>query len=128
MQSLTRANAMLDIMLKTYSTCVKDSNIADLSPRQMAILLTVYITEAPHTVKLMSKNLNISKPAVTRAVDKLVGLELVKRKPDEKDKRNVLIQRTIKGSVFLRGYGDTLVDAYDTVMQNEQDPLKDPLE
>ncbi|MFQ5974590.1 MAG: MarR family transcriptional regulator, partial [Alphaproteobacteria bacterium] len=43
----------------------------DLSARQMAVLLTVYLTPPPHTVRGLSKNLNVSKPAITRAIDRL---------------------------------------------------------
>lgn len=83
----------------------------DLSARQMALLLTVYLTPPPHTVRGLAETLNVSKPAITRAIDRLSELELVKRKPDETDRRSVLIQRTVKGSVFLRDFGDIICHA-----------------
>lgn len=83
----------------------------DLSARQMALLLTVYLTPPPHTVRGLAESLNISKPAITRALDRLSELELVRRKPDETDRRSVLIQRTVRGSVFLREYGELIVAA-----------------
>ena len=43
----------------------------DLSARQMAILLTVYTMPPPHTVRGLSETLNISKPAISRALDRL---------------------------------------------------------
>lgn len=73
----------------------------DLTMRQMAVLLTVYITPPPHTVRGLAANLNISKPAVTRALDRLSDLGLARRKRDEADKRSVLVQRTVRGSVYL---------------------------
>ena len=39
----------------------------DLSTRQMAILLTVYLTEGPHSVRGLANGLAISKPATSRA-------------------------------------------------------------
>ena len=39
----------------------------DLSARQMAVLLTVYLTSPPHTVRGLAATLNVSKPAITRA-------------------------------------------------------------
>jgi DNA-binding MarR family transcriptional regulator len=78
----------------------------DLSARQMAVLLTVYLADGPHTVRGLSKMLNVSKPAITRALDKLSDLDLLKRKTDEADKRNVLVQRTVKGSVFLNDFAE----------------------
>ena len=58
--------------------------------RQMALLLTVYTTPPPHTVRGLAKTLNISKPAVTRALDRLCGIDLARRKRDDADRRNVL--------------------------------------
>lgn len=76
----------------------------DLSARQMTIMLTVYLDGGPHTVRGLSSGLNISKPAVTRALDRLGGLGFVRRVRDEKDRRNVFLQRTVKGSVFLSDF------------------------
>ena len=77
----------------------------DLSARQMAVLLTVYLTPPPHTVRGLAAELNVSKPAITRALDRLGQFEMVRRRIDERDRRNVLVQRTVKGSVFLREWG-----------------------
>lgn len=83
----------------------------DLSARQMALLLTVYLTEQAHTVRGLAETLKVSKPAITRAIDRLSEIGFVKRKVDENDRRSVLIQRTVKGSVFLREFGDIIVSA-----------------
>ena len=83
----------------------------DLSARQMALLLTVYLIPPPHTVRGLAVTLGISKPAITRALDRLSEFGLIKRKIDENDRRSVLVQRTVKGSVFLREFGDLIVHA-----------------
>ncbi len=83
----------------------------DLSARQMALLLTVYLTPPPHTVRGLASTLNVSKPAITRAIDRLSELGMLRRKPDEHDRRSVLMQRTVKGSVFLREFGELVVSA-----------------
>lgn len=83
----------------------------DLSARQLALLLTVYLTPQPHTVRGLAQTLKISKPAVTRALDRLSGLGFVRRRTDEADRRNVLVQRTVKGSVFLSDFGDLVAKA-----------------
>ena len=83
----------------------------DLSARQMALLLTVYLSPPPHTVRGLAIVLNVSKPAVTRALDRLSDFGLVRRKLDDTDRRSVLVQRTVKGSVFLREFGDIIVNA-----------------
>jgi DNA-binding MarR family transcriptional regulator len=84
----------------------------DLSARQMAVLCTVYLTEPPHTVRNLAERLFISKPAICRAVDTLSMMELIKRKKDDADRRNVFIQRTISGSVFLSDFADLILTEF----------------
>ncbi len=91
----------------------------DLSTRQLGILLTAYLTPPPHTVKNLSERLNISKPAVCRAVDTLSQNGLIKRRKDEKDNRIVLIQRTVKGSVYLSELSDIIL----AVSSKQPEPL-----
>lgn len=80
----------------------------DLSARQMAILLIIYGDAPPHTVRGLAAQLNISKPAVTRALDTMGRLDFTRRKRDEADRRSVLVQRTVKGSVFLSEFADLI--------------------
>ena len=77
----------------------------------MALLLTVYLTPPPHTVRGLAETLKVSKPAITRALDRLSELDMVRRKIDENDRRSVLIQRTVRGSVFLREYGEIICES-----------------
>ena len=81
----------------------------DLSQRQTAILLAVYMSPPPHTLRNLSETLHISKPAVCRALDMLSIHDLVRRKKDEDDRRNVFLQRTVNGTVFLRDFADVIV-------------------
>jgi len=83
----------------------------DLSARQMAALLTVYMTAPPHTVRGLAATLEVSKPAITRALDRLSELELARRKVDPKDRRSVLVQRTVKGSVYLSELAEIIAGA-----------------
>ena len=76
----------------------------DLSARQLSVLLTVYMTPPPHTVRGLAALLDVSKPAITRALDRLGMLGLARRKRDEADRRIVLVQRTVKGAVFLTDF------------------------
>jgi DNA-binding MarR family transcriptional regulator len=86
---------------------VKDDE-PDLSVRQMSILLTIYLEAPPHTVRDLAKKLGVTKPVVTRALDTMGRLELVSRRRDEKDRRNVLVQRTVKGALYLERLADTI--------------------
>lgn len=83
----------------------------DLSARQMAVLLTAYMTPPPHTVRGLAELLNVSKPAITRALDRLGELGLARRKTDPKDRRSVVVQRTVKGSVYLAEFAEIIAAA-----------------
>ncbi|MBT4934428.1 MAG: MarR family transcriptional regulator [Rhodospirillaceae bacterium] len=100
----------LDLWRRATVTSVR-REAPDLSARQMALLLTVYLTPPPHTVRGLADALKVSKPAITRALDRLSDIELVRRKPDEQDRRSVLIQRTVRGSVFLREFAELIAAA-----------------
>ena len=82
----------------------------DLSSRQMSIILTIYIDPKPYSIKMLSTRLNISKPAVCRAIDTLEKMDLVKRKIDNKDKRNVYLERTDKGYDYLAVFSETILN------------------
>ena len=92
----------------------------DLTARQTAILLTVYMMPQPHTVRGLSEQLSVSKPAVTRALDRLSVLGFVRRKVDDDDRRSVLVQRTVKGSVYLSDFSEIIRDAEREVANAEQ--------
>ena len=83
----------------------------DLTARQLALMLTVYLKPLPHTVRGLSVELNIGKPAVTRALDALTKYSFVRRIPDPDDKRSIQVQRTVKGSIYLVEYADRVVEA-----------------
>ncbi len=80
----------------------------DLSARQMAILLTIYLEMPPHTVRGLAKRLDVTKPVITRALDTMGSMDLVSRRRDDIDRRNVIVQRTVRGSLFLEKLGDRI--------------------
>jgi DNA-binding MarR family transcriptional regulator len=88
---------------------VKDDE-PDLSVRQICILLTIYLEAPPHTVRDLASKLNVSKPVITRALDSMGKVGLVTRRRDEADKRNVLIQRTVKGALYLERLSDLIAE------------------
>ena len=77
----------------------------DLTNRQMALLLLVYLTSGPHTVRGLAQSLGVSKPVVTRALNTLGALGYLRRERDEADRRNIFIAPTEKGASFLEGFG-----------------------
>ena len=83
----------------------------DLSARQMALMLSVYLGDAPHTVRGLALALKISKPAVSRALDRLGELGYIRRQRDDLDRRNVLVQKTNSGADFLTEFSRLIDEA-----------------
>lgn len=91
----------LHLLRDTLVTLVRKDG-PDLSARQLSVFLICYLREGGHTVRGLAHELNVSKPAITRALDRLAELDLARRKVDPLDRRSVLVQRTLKGSACLR--------------------------
>ena len=93
-----------DVALKQ----VRDGGF-DLSNRQLAILLTIYLELPPHTVRGLAQKLTVTKPVITRALDAMGEVDLVARRRDPADRRNVIVQRTVQGALFLEKLGDLVI-------------------
>ena len=76
----------------------------DLTNRQMALMLLVYLTPGPHTVRGLANILGVSKPVITRALNTLGTLGYLRRVRDEADRRNVFVARTSVGQEFLDSF------------------------
>ncbi|MTH97071.1 MarR family transcriptional regulator [Roseibium sp. RKSG952] len=100
-----RASQALRLLHDVNLSLVRSSD-PDLSARQLTILLTVYLEPPPHTVRGLAAQLNVTKPAITRALDTMGALRLLSRKRDEADRRNVIITRTLEGALYLERLGD----------------------
>jgi DNA-binding MarR family transcriptional regulator len=70
----------------------------------MALLMLVYLTPGPHTVRGLARVLGVSKPVVTRALNTLGALGYLRRERDQDDRRNVFVVRTSNGADFLEGF------------------------
>lgn len=76
----------------------------DLTNRQMALMMLVYLTPGPHTVRGLAHTLGVSKPVITRALNTLGSLGYLRRVRDEADRRNVFVAKTSTGQEFLEGF------------------------
>lgn len=104
-----RPSQALRLWRQVHLDLVRDGE-ADLSARQTAILLTVYLELPPHTVRGLAKQLGVTKPVITRALDTLGKLGLLTRKRDEADLRNVVIQRTVAGALAVEKLADLVTE------------------
>jgi len=90
----------------------------DLTARQLTAFLSVYMDEQTHTVSSLAELLHISRPGVTRIMDRLVQFDLVAREEDREDRRRVLVRRTTRGAAFFR----ELVTISRTVGAEQREP------
>ncbi len=74
----------------------------DLTARQLGVFLTCYVEAEAQTVGGLAARLDVSMPAITRVLDRLVEFDLIRRKTNPLDRRSVLVQRTTTGTAFLR--------------------------
>lgn len=88
----------------------KPDEMPDFTLRQLAILLTVYLEHPPHTVRGLARKLGVTKPVITRALDSMGKHAIISRRRDEADGRNVIIQRTVKGALYVETLGDLVTD------------------
>jgi DNA-binding MarR family transcriptional regulator len=88
------------------------SDTTDLTARQLAVFLKTYLEpEIEHTVRGLAADLNVSKPAITRALDRLANSDFIKRGEDKNDRRSVIVGRTSAGSAYLRTLSGYVNDA-----------------
>lgn len=104
------SDQLVGILRDTVVSLVRRDGV-DLSARQLGVFMTCYLNEGAHTVRGLAQDLNVSKPAITRALDRLSELDYVRRKVDPSDRRSVLVQRTVKGAAFLRETRHIMTDA-----------------
>ncbi|WP_371827968.1 MULTISPECIES: MarR family transcriptional regulator [Commensalibacter] len=89
------------VILKETITTMVRQEAPDLSARQLAVFLICYLDDTVQTVRGLAASLNVSKPAITRALDRLEELEFLSRKTDPLDRRSVLVQRSDAGNEYL---------------------------
>jgi DNA-binding MarR family transcriptional regulator len=71
------------------------SNGPDLSSRQLSVLMTIYLDNTNQTVK-------------SRALDTLTKYGFVKRAPDPRDRRSIIVMRTSGGILYLQHFADII--------------------
>ncbi len=113
MANPSTSDQMVSIFRDTVVALVRRDG-PDLSARQLGVFLTCYLQDGNHTVRGLAAELNVSKPAITRALDRLSELDLARRKVDPQDRRSVLVQRTLKGQAFLRELRSIMQEASST--------------
>lgn len=113
--SLTGIDEQIESLLSPWMRTViayVQSNRPDLTNRQMALLLLVYLSPGPHTVRGLAAKLKVSKPVITRALNTLGAIGYIRRQKDESDLRNIFVERTTQGHEFLETFAGMIETTY----------------
>ena len=103
--------------LNATATMVRSED-TDLTQRQQTVLLTVYLSDTEQTVRGLAMFAGVSKPAITRALDRLAEFDFIRRKDDPADRRSILVQQTGRGKAYVRRFGDLLVHANEWTIED----------
>jgi DNA-binding MarR family transcriptional regulator len=109
---------LVDVLRHTVISLIRRDS-PDLTARQLGVFLTCYLQQRAHTVRGLAAELNVSKPAITRALDRLGEFDLTRRKLDPMDRRSVLVQRTLKGATLLRDISSIMAAAHASPAENK---------
>ena len=102
--------SLINILRDTVVSLVRQDG-PDLSARQFGVFLTCYLESEAQTVRGLAASLDVSKPVISRALDRLADFDLIRRKADPADRRSVLVQRTPAGTAYLKDIRAILRDA-----------------
>jgi DNA-binding MarR family transcriptional regulator len=119
--------AALGLWLDVTAQAVRSKG-PDLTARQTALLLTVYLEQGPHTVRALAKKLTVGKPAIVRALDSLGEAGFLTRVPDPSDRRNVFIVGTEEGALKLGDYARNIANSIAQITRDDRLALGEELD
>lgn len=102
--------AFVTIFRDTVVSMIREDH-PDLTSRQLGVFLTCYLDSEAQTVRGLASTLDVSKPVISRALDRLAGFDLVRRKVDPNDRRSIFVLTTHAGDVYLKKVRMTLATA-----------------
>ena len=68
----------------------------------LLIMYYVYVENVNESVKVYARLIDTMAPTVTKSINTLEGYGLVKRKPNKKDCRLIILTPTEAGSLFMK--------------------------
>ena len=93
---------MPTIHLKPALDFLLKHKVDDLTVRQLSVLIGC--TQQERTVRDLATEMDVSKPAITRATNKLELRGFLKRRKDKNDRRSVLLTLTPAGRKFAANF------------------------
>lgn len=95
-------------MWKDVTVASVAGDMPDLSARQTAVLMCVYLEEGPHTVRSLAARLKVTKAVISRAIDRLKSYNYILRADDPRDGRSIVLRRTPDGINYLRDFASLM--------------------
>ncbi len=96
----SRIEVAEELLRHVVVSLVRRDGIA-LSTQQFGVFLACYLCEEAKTVRGLVQELEIPRLVVSRALDKLTELDLIRREPDPRDARNQRLIQTTAGHEML---------------------------
>lgn len=88
-----------------------------MSARQITLLKTLY-SAGPKSPGELADIMNISRPAITKSIDRLYENNLIKREPSGTDRRKLVISVTSKGVDIILAYDEKLLSNQNFILKN----------
>jgi DNA-binding MarR family transcriptional regulator len=88
------------------SAVVKEAGFSDLSLRQIMYLEVIELLHNPTPTEL-ARQLRISKPSVTAAIDRLESVGYLRKVDSDEDRRSYHLHLTQKGQLFSQAHDET---------------------
>lgn len=101
MQDDSHLHLLRELLTGTFGRGRRDLNL-----RQLAMILVTYVAREKQTVRGLAVTLDVSRPAVSRALDRLGALRLISREIDSHDRRSIRVGLTRQGVAYVRGLGN----------------------
>jgi DNA-binding MarR family transcriptional regulator len=110
MRSTVRlANDAWEALLEAHAVLLREflaeDSWSEISMREYDVLYALAKSARPVRIGELQDHVLLSQPALSRMVDRLVGRELIQRKPDPSDARGVLVTLSDAGRQIQRAVG-----------------------
>jgi DNA-binding MarR family transcriptional regulator len=104
------SDRLVEVLRHVVAGLIRDDRPI-LTAIELAIFLVCYLESGRHTVPSLAIRLDVSKPAISSALDRLGVLGLAQRAREPDDGRIVTVRRTEQGQQLLSDIRGLVVDA-----------------
>jgi len=114
------ADLKIGMLQHTISALVRREE-PDLTSLQLGVFLICYLSDDKQSVRGLAVRFRVSKPAISRALDRLIQLRLARRQTDPSDRRSTLVAQTPKGHALMTELRNIMMDFTNQVEVKQTD-------